>query len=149
MRVFGQTITRRFWFIGPLAGMLVGFVQVSCSVAAWVEHGQSGDFYYRDWTEVTLMVFMIMIGGAIVGVPFGLILWRIEKRSDRLVRPALFIPILLAYVLFESRIVIEMEFRHQELLHEGKLIELCSYLLVGIVAAIFTSRSLKERGMPA
>lgn len=118
-----------------MTGMIVGFAHVSVAVVQWVNHGQSSDFYFRSWESVVINYLMMMIGGAMAGMPFGLVLVWWENRFARRIRPVLSISLLILVVIGAQWLVTTIEFKNQKLWNSGFGFVILSYLVVGRLLA--------------
>jgi hypothetical protein len=75
----------RFLVYGPLLGALVGVVIAMAEVEHWKAAGKP-DTYIRDAGGTELAAWLWSVGGAIVGIPFGLVVATFEYAAGRRVR---------------------------------------------------------------
>jgi hypothetical protein len=82
----------RFALLGPATGAALGFIDATAAVLVWVLRGQP-DFLFRGWNGVFVDYMVTMLGGAVVGIPYGGAVLLFERLSDRRRRLHVVLPI--------------------------------------------------------
>jgi hypothetical protein len=127
----------RFVLLGPVTGSAVGFVQTSAAVVCWLAHG-APDFFFRGWSGVDMHYVLLIIGGGIVGIPYGICLWLFERLSLRRVRLFIAVPLLLVVALLIEGGIVWIEFERRKLL-DVRLLPQMAAVLIGLGISSLTS----------
>ncbi len=124
--------------LGPMSGALIGGTQATAPFLCWLHAGQP-DFYFRGWDGVDLHYFILILGGGVVGLPYGLFLWGYERYSRRQIRIMIVVPTLLSLSFLVSLFFAALEFRQMKLgfVHAPEGI----VVMVGLLLSITTSRT--------
>jgi 4-amino-4-deoxy-L-arabinose transferase-like glycosyltransferase len=127
--------------LGPLTGGVIGIAQATAPLLCWLSAGQP-DFYFRGWGGVDLDYFTLIIGGVIVGVPYGLLLWGIERFTRRQIRMFLAVPIVVLLSFLVSLSFAVIEFRQMKL--RSFVAPECIAVLLGLLLSVITSRPIAQ-----
>jgi hypothetical protein len=131
----------RFLFCGPIAGTLIGALQTIAAVQVWMAHSQP-DFYFRGWVGVDSHLETQMIGGAIVGIPFGISILAYERISSKKLHLLLFVSLLslLSYLSAWALVTIEFQRRSLFPIATQQILSLC----IGCILSPFVSSRPKN-----
>src|SRR5262249_16200526 len=80
--LFGFANMFRFLIYGPGIGVVIGAIQVAVACQVWVNAGEPG-FYFSAAKDISLIYALMMVGGGVVGVPFGMLLAGYERGRGR------------------------------------------------------------------
>jgi hypothetical protein len=104
----------RFCLLGPVTGALVGFVETSAAMLCWIWHGEP-DFWFRGWRGVEATYEMLMVGGGVIGVLYGIALFLFERLAQRHIRLKVAIPTVLTLAFLVNIAITENQFRARKL----------------------------------
>lgn len=135
----------RIFLLGPMTGALVGLVQATAELLCWLSLGQP-DFFFRGWDGVRVTYFTEAIGGWMVGVPYGFVLFLFEQQGRRRMRPFVVIPIVLSLAFVIRAAFDESWFQRQEI--DWILAPEFLVMVGGLLVSVLTSRrdDLRQSG---
>ncbi len=99
----------RVFALGPLTGGGVGFAQATAALMVCRFHGM--DYFYLHTSAIALY-FVLIVGGAAIGIPYGGILWAYEWLSGRRIQLIIAIPLLVLVACAAETVITTIHIRH-------------------------------------
>lgn len=140
---FKQALLRGFHIVtvaGPATGIAVGVAQTAGSLFVWLAHGKP-NYYFADWSTVYGWFILLCVGGAWVGIPYGIALCLIERLFSRRTRFGRAGGGLVSLAFVSSFVITSVEF-HRKIVFQWDWLQQLGAACMGLAISFRTARRI-------